>query len=268
MRNQSAQTLIIILLVLAISLTIGLGVASRAVSTLRQSSATAQSTSAYHAAEAGTEYFLKTLADDPNYRQNPDCTVDTNWTSLPNSDSLYCCTIRDVVSGFSAHARQDDVVEVVLNGSSMANKSIDIGWHTDSDSSLAALTYLLVEDLGGGNYNQVKGAADPYDPRRISDNNFDAPSVIAGDYQYRVTVTTSAGDLDRLLRIRPLYSGTHLEVSARDGTPLPDQQVELYCEGKVGDIVRRVRVIKGNPALPTIFDFALFSASQTQPLTK
>jgi Tfp pilus assembly protein PilX len=271
MRNQSAQTLILILLVMAISLTVGLGVASRAVSTLRQSSSTAQSTAAYHAAEAGTEYFLKTLTDDPNYRQNPDCTLDSNWTTLPNSDASYCCTVRDLASGFSAHARQDDVVEVDLSGASMQGKTIDIRWHTTSDSDpAAAITFLLVEDRGDGTYNHVKSAYDPHDPRRIADNNFSAPSIVSGDYGYRASVDMEAGggDRDRLLRIRPLYSGTHLEVSAQDGTPIPRQQVELYCEGEVAGIVRRVRVIKGNPALPAIFDFALFSASQTQPLTK
>ncbi len=271
MRKQSAQTLIIILIVMAVSLTIGLGVASRAVSTLRQSSSTAQSTAAYHAAEAGTEYFLKTLTEDPAYRQNPDCNNDSNWTSLPNSDAAYCCTVRDLAGGFSAHVRQDDVVEVDLGGAAMQGETIDIRWHAASDSEPpAAITFLLVEDRGDGTYHHVKSAFDPYDSRRIADNNFAAPSIVSGDYGYRASVATEAGggDRERLLRIRPLYSGTHLEVSARDGTPLPDQQVELYCEGKVANIFRKVRVVKGNPALPSIFDFVLFSASQTQPLTK
>ncbi len=273
MSNRSAQTLILVLLIMAVSLTVGLGVASRAVSTLRQSSSTAQSTAAYHASEAGIEYFLKTLKDTSDFTQNPDCTDPGNWVDLPGSDSSYCCTVTKVSGVFKASAKQDDVVQVDLSDTptiDLSSKTINIEWHNSTyDSDNAAISFILFEDRGDGTYNHVKHSFDPVSSRR-SINNFSTPNAASGDYDHRATVTTeSAGsNRERILRIRPLYAGTHLQVYAGGGTSLPDQQTEVFCEGKTGNIVRRVRVIRGEPALPAVFDYSLFSASETQPLSK
>src|SRR3990167_6650819 len=61
--NKNDQALIIILLVMAVSLTLGVSVASRAISTLRQVSFSAQSAQALAFAEAGVEEALKCLDD-------------------------------------------------------------------------------------------------------------------------------------------------------------------------------------------------------------
>ncbi len=270
MKNQSAQTLILVLLIMAVSLTVGLGVASRAVSTLRQSSSTAQSTAAYHAAEAGVENYLQELTTNPTFEQGDSTYCDDagNWLDLPGSDSSYCCSVEQVNDEFKAHVRQDNVVQVDLSGTELSGQNVNIEWHTGQDTAEAAITYILVEDKTGGDYYHVK---DSYDPvgSRSSINNFSTPISSSGDYGNRAVVATESGggDRDRILRIRPLYADTHLRVYAT-GKQLPEQQTEIICQGRTGEIVRKVHVIRGEPALPAVFDFALFSASQATPLQK
>lgn len=275
MRNRPAQTLIVVLLVMIVSLTIGLAVASRSVSGLREATTTAQSTTAYHAAEAGVEECLKKLSEDSGYRRATNwgnCAADTDGaTTLSGSGASYRCLVAGVSGDFTAEVEQDAVAEVNLDGLALANRTVTVSWHNTAlgDSDSAALTFWLAEERGDGTYYTVKSAFDGNASRRSAENHFDLPSPGASGYALSATVNTEnvPANRRRLLRIRPLYAGTNLKVSVQ-GATLPPQQVEVRCEGELGEVKRTVQVLRGNPALPALFDYAIFSGSATVPLSK
>ncbi len=272
-KEKRGQALILILLVMAVSLTLGVSVASRSVATLRQVSFLAQSAQALAFAEAGAEEALKCLDDgscsapyDPAaFDLTGDGTTDFNYriTALGGA----------VLDALPPLAR-DETVELNLSGYP-ANTPVYISWVNTANAAEMtdpAAVEVAIIYLDAGVYKISRSAYDPNGVRR-GENGFFSPfvgsfSVNGVVYRYRISVSVPSTPI--AMRVRPLYSATAstFAFSAEAGRTLPLQGARVESLGFSGSVKRKVEMIRINPALPDIFDYSVFSGSETSPLSK
>ena len=284
---ESGQTLIIVLLVVTVSLLVGAEIATRSTSVVQQTTFSEEATQALHFAEACAEKALgkiKCGADSDcsgdfgcnkekiGPGQLPCTDIEVDVTGDGNNDCKY--TVDDLTELFPGKIEQDDVVEVKLDGASCSK--LEIYWcaadRGDDCSSSDALEVIVVYDKGGNweTGKKIFGAG----------SDFTAPTGGGGDpgngvnYSFSHDLVSepefsiSPSDGSKLMRIIPRYRGFHLYIDTSNCSELPHQGYDISTEGWFGKSRRKVRVTKTEPAMPPIFDYAIFSGSETQPLEK
>ena len=149
LKNQKGQTLILMLIVTVISLTVGVAISSRAVSTLKQTSYTAQAGKAQKAADAGAEEALVSdLAakhtECPN--EGDTCAIDLGDGTIVN---YY---VEELGGGDSVDLilEKDETIEINLTGYG-SGQSIDVYWvqeGTEETDKAALILTFIYEDAG------------------------------------------------------------------------------------------------------------------------
>jgi len=278
---KSGQALIIILLVMAVSLTLGVSVASRAISTLRQVSFSAQSAQALAFAEAGVEEALKCLDDGScslPYTPGPQ---DLNGDTTNDFD--YTITVlgnSNLFDGLPPLAR-DTAVEIdLLNYPADTAVSVyfvdrNLTGQMNAGAGLE-LSLIYCDDDGPtcttGNYAMERVVYDTVSSRANGIPKVALGSFVTGDieYGYLVTITPPGGKYPTALRMKVLYASeaVSLAVEAAGGAILPEQGSKIDSTGFAGQVRRRVEVVRTNPLLSELFDFAIFSGSQSNPLSR
>lgn len=277
-KAHPGQALILILLVMAISLTLGVSVASRAITTLKQISFSGQSAEALAFAEAGAEEALKCLADGSCAIPSDPPAVDLDGNGTLDYDYRITALAGAVVDDFPPLPR-DETIELSLNGYP-SGTPIYISWvnvaNSPETSSPAAFEVATIYQEGSG-YKVLRYAYDP-DPLRRSENGFTGPpDLLTGSflvngvtYRYQVSVSVSVPFTPIALRVRPLYSATasSFAFSAAAGNNLPTTGGRIESTGSSGSVQRKIEIVRINPGLPELFDFAIFSGSEIWSLNK
>jgi len=123
-----------------------------------------------------------------------------------------------------------------------------------------------------GNYKILRNAYDTVATRAngVPKITLGSYTVGATTYGYRVSMAPPGGKYPILLRFRVLYAteAVSLAVEAAGGAILPTQGAKVESTGFFGQVRRKVEVVWTNPALSELFDFAIFSGSESDPLTK
>ncbi|MCL5411286.1 MAG: hypothetical protein M1150_00905 [Patescibacteria group bacterium] len=252
-QNQSGQMLIIIVLILVVGITIALSLVSRSVTDVRLSTNTEQSNRAYTAAEAGIEDALRKIASS--------AAVGTGSASFSDSDVKYNISEAAGTSfGPTEAVKKDDVSQLDLKN--YTGNSVNISWHTSSDSTPAAIVASFIYKTSS-EYTVQKWAFNDNStyPTRVI-GFADVSGGRGGGYTYNTTLTLPAHQASEpnFLRVRPLFGDTHIQFSSDNMyVNLPVQGYEITATGSAGSSERTVKVFKSKPALPSIFDYVLFS---------
>jgi len=249
------------LIVTVISLTVGVAISSRAVSTLKQTSYTAQAGKAQKFADAGIEHVLgltDLAAEAVNCPSTRTPLCGLNVDSVGGNDVEYY--VEQAGGGSPFTSARDETYEVDL--STVGLTAVDIEW-----DSAAIIVYAVIKKDGAGNVTlQQKGATDPV-PADGCDLAASNPTRVPGTtYAYKISVSgLSVGGGEQLkIRIRPMYCSdvnTNIMVAATQppGATLPNQGYRITSTGNYGEAEWTAEVTKMNPALPAIFDYAIFS---------
>lgn len=263
---ERGQILLIVVLVMVVTLTIGLSVVTRTITSLRTVEEEASSERAFSAAEAGIERALVDNAANSGSFSN--ATYTTSVIQLSGVEFL--------LGGGSAILR-DDAVDIWLsnypNYTNPWTGNLTIYWGQDSDTcntseesnTMAALEVILVKGTKA-NPQTTHYALDPCSAR-ASKNKFEFVPAAGGDingktFQFKKTIAVSSG---LFLRIVPLYAPTLLAAKGCDGansncSSLPSQGTVVEAIGKSDTTVRRIISYRSYPKLPIeIFPFVLFS---------
>lgn len=254
---QRGQALLIVILIMVVSLTIGLSVASRSIVNLRTSTEEENSQRAFSAAEAGIEKALATGAGI------------TAAQDLGNN-----AFIKEVSVGEASGT------EFVLNGGNMVDKDqgIDLGlsqdypkyetsqninslsiyWGSQADTcpNSAAIELIVLS----GSSNSPRSTRYVYDPCSRG-NNFASPNtgsyIISGkNFAYQALIGNISNGL--ITRLVPLYANTQIGVTS--GTSLPPQGRVIQSTGASGGTERKITYFAGYPQLPVeFFQYILFS---------
>lgn len=276
--KQSGQALLIVVLVMVIALTVGLSLASRSITNLRNSTDEANSQAAFSAAEAGVEQAVKlgntngtsilsgVSLNDKNNSQisNVDISlIDGSQFLLNNGNPVFQDDGTDV--WMSPHS--DDPTQLFQspwgNG---AAQSFYVHWGTNtnpcSDPAIEVLVITGTRVLP----SLAKYAFDSCSARRGA-NSFSAPpqsgaftvNGVNGSqtFNYRATISVTNG---LLARIVPLYMAGDIGII---GAGLPVQGKIITSTGTAGvqtsQTVRKISFFQGYDSLPSEFFYSLFA---------
>ncbi len=279
MRSQNGQALLIVVLIMVVSLTVGLSVASRSITNLRISTEEQSSQAAFSAAEAGIERVLKSTTECS--QSNP-CT----YSLTDDSRSQYVAvgtsiSGREFLLNGGNPIAKDDGTDIWLsdypnytNPKRPSSFSIYWGLPGESCPNTAAIEIIA---LGGSRANPItkRFGYDSCSSRSIlASNNFSMPSgatrTIAGKkLQYKTPNNFLDFPVDTdilLIRVVPLYKSTPIGVYTCDDLgnnciDLPVQGKQVESTGTSGSTARKVAFFQGHPKLPSeFFQYIIFSS--------
>lgn len=275
------QTLVIVLLAMVASLTIGLAVSTRTISTLRQTTFTSQAAAALSAAEGGAEEALKRLADSADsceanvisagsgcvydapsrtYTSGP-CSSSKSFTAAGESGAKfsYCVERGGGGSDYVFDLEKDKTQEVKLTGYGGSN--VTVCWYIQGFDPKPAAS-LEIMAVSGSSLLSKK----PYNSNvdGASGNGFASGSTGSGQYKNCEAISVVSAEV---IRVRAIYNDVSVVVKPEVGQSLPFQSFQVNSVGSLGTVVKKVRVTKSLPSLPSIFDFGLFSGSQSNPIS-
>lgn len=257
--RQKGQVTLLAVILGVLGLTLGLSVASRSLSDLRQASTVDFGTKALAAAEAGVEYGLAQIAANANFSVTQQELVDLIDGPLKDLANIGIKTLKlDVsrpVAGFARSngvVAKDDVFQVDFSSGSPPQR-FDIFW-TDADGiEVAALstTYAVSRFAYKRSGSAVAASFDPAAGCDPVCDAFPAGSCSRVD---------TGGTNTLLLRIKPVQSQAEILVCPVGGT-IPSQYYEVTATATTRNgTVKKVRVRRDvSGTLPGIFDNVLYS---------
>lgn len=286
--TQAGQALVVLLLILVVTMTVGLSVVSRTLVNVKEASTTERSTRAFNAAEAGVEVALRndlaTLLSG-----NPTATIAP--VSVGNATSNV--TISKTGGNSDAYEpvkaiNKDDVIQLTLEGAtangvyiywSKKNTDEDVACGADPLNGPAAMEVTIVSWDGSSALYPVTRYN--YNPAGCTINNgFLTPGSPGADpdlngyrSKQQIPFPTPLANV-RIMRLRPIYSKASIKVvpyttAAGEGNGIiPVQSYKVRSEGLAGDTKRVVEVERSIGGLPHLFDYVLFNGSPTCPLQK
>ncbi len=255
--NQQGQVLLVIVLLITVVLTVGLSIATRSIINVRLTSQEDQSQRAFAAAEAGLEQSLLSNTAISNATFSNSASYTTSINSVRGSDFQLNngkVVIKDEGTDLWLSQYSSDPTKIYSNPWS---GTLTIYWGTQQDkcnasealNTMAAIEVILIS---GTKTNPVAThyAFDPCVPRRSS-NNFSGTNNggTAGNRSFANSVQIPVGANGLLARIVPIYANTYMGV--RGSAVLPEQGTVITSTGAIGDVQRKVTVLRENPKLPS-----------------
>lgn len=259
---EKGQIALIVLLIMVVVLTVGLSVASRSVTDVSLSTSKEAGIRAFNAAEAGIEEALSraSLAAGSFGVTVGDITADVEVEEVKSVEAL---------------VERNDVLEVNLAGATTSN--VKISWVkgagedpgcNDGEGGTSAVEIIRWREESSGNIIAQRYLYNAYSCSSLNSTNGFQSAFDPGGGDFLSEITSfpvdgdPAGGYDRALRIRPIYNKATILVEAVLPGELPSQQYEITSEAitKTGES-RVVQVTRSVPALPAVFDYALFSGT-------
>lgn len=269
--SQEGQALLIVVLIMVVTITIGLSVALKSITSVRISADQENSERAFSAAEAGIEKVLKTNSDIAT-----EFTLDNNTkiksTRLTRgADSEFILNNGTIVEKdegadvwFVNHGDTGDIQYApVWNG------KLIVFWGSSADAcTSAAVEIVLVYGASSDSAQTKRFAIDPCNTR-FANNKFSPPTasnatLVAGrTFYYSYTIDLVSNGI--LARVVPIYFSTPVAVRGQttSGQPqsLGTQGKRIESTGIAGGTERKITYFQGYPKVPTeLFQYVLFSA--------
>ena len=267
--GQSGQILLIVVLVMVVSLTVGLSLASRSIINLRTAQEDESSQRAFSAAEAGVEQALQTGVTPPPNQQL------LNNASI-NSVTIQAISGSEFLMGGGAAISQDDGVDVWFSSypdyQNPWTGNLTVYWGSAVDScsaiptsnTMAALEIIVIS--GSKTFPVAKRYTfDPCSTRSTYNKFAQVPggdigtfSVASKTFHYRTPIFPQLNNISvssgLLMRIISLFANTPIAVQKSAGDPvLPPQGNQINSVGASGNTQRKIQVFQAFPKMPSEF---------------
>lgn len=281
--RQEGQALLIVVLIMVVTLTSALSIASRTITNVKTSTEEERSQRAFAAAEAGIEKALSTQSDQFN---------------ISIGSSKYDANFIDIVggtefvlnNGFPVEA--NDGVDILLADGFDSQKlpnyatpktysNFIVYWGETGQNCTTNFPAAIEVIVLQGTKANPTASRYVYDPCRAERaNNFYSVGVpgsgapLGGAFQYR---TPGGAEANRIIlnsallaRIIPLYKSTKMTVNIKHPTTgvvgagelLPSQGQKIESVGTSSETIRKIEVLQPYPKLPSEFFYVLFKAKQ------
>lgn len=256
---------------------VGVGIATRSTSVVQQTTFSEEATQALHFAEAGAEDALRRIklgeigeaeavsgCGNLDYCHGtasggdlcPPLDVDGDGTDET------CYVVSALSDIFPGVVDQDEVAEMKV-ASGFDCTSVTVYWCNSSEG----------DDCDSTNYEpalEVIWVRTDEIKKEIYGSpgeGFETPSDGGvTDYTFSVSLDVDP-DNDEAVRFIPRFGDSHILVQP-SGCSLGHQGYRVRSEGNFGRSTREVEVTKTEAAMPAIFDYTIFSGSDTEPLEK
>lgn len=272
LRNEAGQTLLIIVLIMVVSLTIGLAVVSRSITNLKTTTEEENSKRAFSAAEAGIERVLKTGIGTTSVSG-----ITGAVSADPNSASIKEVTItqftgNQILINGGETIQKDDGVDIWLIEHDSENRPLYSSPWTGTNlkfywgetvctsSEIAALEIIVIS----GSVSSPTANRYTLDPcsSRTSSNNFTSPTsgtYSLGGKTFRYMYDSISVTNGFLARVIPLYSAAVIGVEGN--VSLPSQGRIIDSIGSSGTSERKITFFQGYTKLPSeFFQYTIFCA--------
>lgn len=290
---ESGQTLLLVLLGMAVILTIVLSIVSRSITDITVSTKEEEALRAFSAAEAGVERALLTGANVAGPIGDASFTANVTGAASPTKDFPHPIGIISGESLIIWFVNHDSNGSSTCTGNScFTGDKFKLCWGKSGTSAGSSTTPAVEVSVfyaaTPGDYSTTKIARDAIDPNstRRSTNSFSAPDaggcqIGSSSYAFQKTINLGTGGLGipagsynsqnglQFARIRMLYNTdiSHelgVSTSGFSGTGnflFPPQGSNIVSTGVAGASNRKVEVFQGYGEPPPIFDAAIFSPS-------
>lgn len=285
--NSRGQTLLLVLLSMAVVLTIVLSVVARSVSDISISSREENALRAFSAAEAGIEKALSQGASIISESIGAEgATINATVSNFASGATNFVFP-QDILSGDTAtvwFVNHDDSGSLVcsIQYPCFTGSQVKVCWGEagtpSNQATTPAIEVTVLYTTSPGDYSTMKiarTALDPYTSRAPA-NNFSAPDagtcVVGGKtFQFQKTINFSSLGIGasvyntqnglQMARIRTIYNSLSPQPVGVDSgaSVLPTQGKKIESTGTAGESSRKVEVYRLFPDLPPIFDAAVFS---------
>lgn len=258
LNHQAGQALLIVVLVMVVALTVGLSIASKSITSFRNSTEQASSQKALSAAEAGIEQALKsntsipitTISQDTRYSTNVSTVQGTTFLLNGSNPILQSSGIDLWLTVYSS-----DSAQLYQSPYYPSSGSFTVYWGDASGGCNNAALEVVV--IAGTKTSPLisRYAFDPCQTRQGS-NHFASPggqATVAGrTFYYQATIPVGdggvAGGGGLIARVIPLYMSAIMGVNGTNS--FPSQGSVINAVGSSGTTERRVNVFQGYPQLP------------------
>lgn len=274
-RSQSGQVLMIVVLTMIVSLTVGLSIASRTITNLKISKQSEESQRAFQAAEAGVERALKS---GESITSPLDLGNQSNFTTDVKSAQGAAILLNG-----NNEVDQDRGLDVWLsnypNYSSPKNYSnLNIYWGSSgqdrcitptNDSEKAKVSPALEVVVLSGNLSSPTFVKYVYDyctsgrlPGASTSVNLggsltDSNTASSDNFRYWITLPAITSGL--IMKVIPIYNSTIIGVESRTQN-FPLQGKTVTSTGQSGDTVRKIVYFQAFPQIPVeIFPYSIIS---------
>lgn len=247
--SQAGQVGVIIVLIMVGMLTAGLSIAVRTTQEVLLSGQEPDTARVFSAAEQGIEQALSS---------NLDFSGDSYSGSFETVQGVDVDFSIDKVNTMKTRMFEGVAVGVDVTGVENGNE-LRIDWSKKDDCDSEAVASIIASvyfDVSGSTRvrHLALGSCDYGDGFEL------ATSIDQDGYKRRYDLPLQTGDF--LVRIRPVYNDTYVNVSSV-GFTLPTQYYSIRSEAanQTGEEVRVVEVNRTISSAPSIFDYALYSGA-------
>lgn len=268
MTNRGQITVLVLLLGL-LGLTASLSMASRSLSDIKQVTQVDAGTKALAAAETALQYGLSKLPTItlPDPGEQVTTTIPPTEISIPNIKSLeYTVRSPSSLTAKIENIAKDDVGQLDVTTINTSAKRLNIFWQQGSLEVIIRDKNDVIRRFGINppGSTQTNGFSGGY---AYSDTS-NCPSLcsVPAGYSY------CSGELipvdrnnDRLLRIKPIYTSSSVIVCTLNAGQsraydMPLDYLEIEAKAvTTNDTVKKVQAIKYPAAMPSLFDYVLYS---------
>lgn len=247
-QEQHGQIALIILLLMAVVLTIGLSLASRAVMDVSLSRQEEQGSMTFQAAESGIENTL-----------NHDLSGYLGTHDLSQIGGAYVVATVSAQNIIQTRVEEGGSIQVNVAGANNG-ETLWVNWGKGESCPGVAAVLVRAYNLTGGVYTARNYA---YSACSVTNGYPLSPNQAAHDpgFLTQFQVPLFAGD--QVVSVHPLYNSTTFYVRKNSGAALPTQYYTVRSEAKnlQGNEVRAVAVTKTVAGHPGLLDYTLYSGN-------
>jgi Tfp pilus assembly protein PilX len=248
LKANRGQAGLIVMLIMVVLLTVGISIAARSSSDVGLSRQEEEASRAFDAAEAGIEKALEEIGTGTFSESGTvDITGITTSYSIGEEQTLNTRVIQ-------GHVAQVDV------SNASGGETVRISWAKNQNCDTnAASVIVAIYNHSGANYTVRREAYAACD----HSDNFETSGVVDGSGGYFKSVPVGLVSGDQIMRVMPVYNDTDILVEGSGGYNLPVQYYKVRSEAThdVGGETKVVEVTRTLPAIPSIFDYVLFSGT-------
>lgn len=242
--TRSGQAGIVILLLTVVLLSAGVSIVSRTTSDLAITGTGERGNQALDGAESGAE---NALSQDLSAYVPPEAD--------PNSPVSVTTQVHGNTS-LSSFLNQGEVSGINLTGVS-GGTTVTVMWGKETVcGETASVVFSIFNTAGGATAPVRRTYVGPASCSR--GDNFVSAQAGSDGFFNQYTLTLQSGDV--LLRIRPLYFGTDIQVAGA-GLPVQSYTVTSVAQNKISKETKAVQLKRTLPSAPSLFDYVLFSGT-------
>ncbi len=246
--SQSGQVGIAVILVMVVMSTIGISLATRSSSDVRNARQSQEATQTFSAAEAALEEILS--RDEAALEQ----TTTGEYTGVENVTVNYSVGTENELT---TELLEGATAEINVSSGSVGQEVI-VQWSDTTDCGSGSPASLLVSVI---NSSGAEPVARHYG-YAICDRS-DGMELVAtpgSEYSRQVAITLETGDA--FIRVTPIYGDTDILVNG-NGWTLPTQEftINSVARNELGRETKAIEVERTAEYAPTLLDYALISGT-------